>query len=145
MIRIPIKKFVGDIGHFASHVIPNDTTIDADPRTCTRVNYRFPVTKHVLNGAGTLHGGATATLFDSLTAVHNHAYAKKKFVSVDLHVTYITSAKEGEELVLSSEIIKSGGRLAFVRAQLKEEYTGRVVATALHTQAVIAPPPVSKL
>ncbi|EYC30683.1 hypothetical protein Y032_0004g1715 [Ancylostoma ceylanicum] len=101
-----------------------------------RVKVEFDVSQEMLNPVGTLHGGCTATLVDILTTAACMATPRGlPGVSVDLHVTYLAAAKEGETVVIDAEVIRAGKTLAFTKADLIHKASNKIIATGLHTKA----------
>ncbi|CAF9935640.1 MAG: hypothetical protein HETSPECPRED_009855 [Heterodermia speciosa] len=81
-----------------------------------RVTARFTVVSSLCNGMGTLHGGATATIFDFVTSMPLTLKSEKgswEFpgVSRTLNVTYLDKASNGQELEIEAEAVKIGKRL----------------------------------
>ncbi|KAK6055117.1 hypothetical protein COOONC_07377 [Cooperia oncophora] len=101
-----------------------------------RVKVEFEVTPTMTNPWGGLHGGCTATLVDVVTTAACLVTPRgKPGVSVDLHVTYLAAAREGDSLIVDAEVIKAGKTLAFTRADLILKDKNQIVATGLHTKA----------
>ena len=101
-----------------------------------KCSVEFEVDERMSNMFGTLHGGVSASMVDIFTTGALVATPKgAPGVSVDLHMTYLASAKVGETVVLDAEVIRAGKSLAFTKADLKLKHTGKLVATGLHTKA----------
>ncbi|VDO60240.1 unnamed protein product [Heligmosomoides polygyrus] len=101
-----------------------------------RVKVEFEVTPAMTNPSGTLHGGCTATLVDIMTTAACLTLPRAlPGVSVDLHVTYLAAAKEGESVIIDSQVMKSGKTLAFTKADLFLKENNKIIATGLHTKA----------
>ncbi|KAJ1365785.1 hypothetical protein KIN20_026219 [Parelaphostrongylus tenuis] len=110
-----------------------------------RVRVEFDVEHRMTNPAGTLHGGCTATLIDMFTTCACMTTARgQPGVSVDLHVTYLAAAKEGETVLLDAEVIRTGKTLAFTKADLYLKSSNKMIATGLHTKAFPATQSVEK-
>nr|OQO32109.1 hypothetical protein B0A51_00952 [Rachicladosporium sp. CCFEE 5018] len=102
---------------------------------------RLPLTQVHMNSGGSLHGSVTATIVDWMggMAISTHDLRDKSGVSVDIHVTYQSGAKVGEEIEIEGIAEKVGGSLAFTRVSIfKVEggERGRLVATGTHTKFV---------
>ncbi|VDL63868.1 unnamed protein product [Nippostrongylus brasiliensis] len=101
-----------------------------------RVKVEFEVTHAMTNPWGSLHGGCTATLVDIVTTAALLTTPRQlPGVSVDLHVTYLAAAKEGESVVMDAEVIRIGRSLAFTKADLFLKESNKIIATGLHTKA----------
>ncbi|XP_022166951.1 acyl-coenzyme A thioesterase 13-like [Myzus persicae] len=97
------------------------------------------------NGYGTLHGGFTAAAVDYLSSlalmthpriVEDIGSAPNSGVSVDIHVSYLNSAKIGDKIVINSETVKLGRNLAFLKVTLLRKDDNVVVAQGSHTKFV---------
>lgn len=97
----------------------------------------FEVAEEHLNEGGGLHGGFTATAVDVISTL---ALMTKDDavpgVSVDIHVSYLRSARKGEVVVIEADTIKTGRNLAFLECVLKHKKDGSVIAKGSHTKYV---------
>lgn len=57
-------------------------------------------------------------------------------VSVDIHVSYLKSAKEGDVVLIEADTIKTGRNLAFLECVLKHKKDGSIIAKGAHTKYV---------
>ncbi|XP_026819555.1 acyl-coenzyme A thioesterase 13-like [Rhopalosiphum maidis] len=103
------------------------------------------VEKQHTNSYGTLHGGFTATVVDVLSsiAVLTHPRvvedidsAPNSGVSVDIHISYLNSAKIGDRVVINSETVKLGRTLAFLKVTLLRKDDNVILAQGSHTKFV---------
>lgn len=68
--------------------------------------------------------------------------AKNRGVSVDIHVTYSGSAKEGDLLIIEGKSRKIGRNLAFIGVEIRarkkgdEESEEKIVVTGSHTKYI---------
>eukprot|EP00127_Corallochytrium_limacisporum_P005545 Clim_evm62s207 gene=Clim_evmTU62s207 len=101
-----------------------------------RVVCQLKVDRSLSNAYYTLHGGATATLVDIVgtIALLTMDY-KRPGVSVDINVSYIGTAKEGETIFIEGTALKVGKRLGFSDVKLTKE-DGTVIASGRHTKAI---------
>lgn len=102
---------------------------------------RLPLGANHLNSAGSLHGAVTAALVDWMggMAIASHDRRARTGVSVDIHVTYQSGARLGEEVEIEGVAERVGGSLAFTRVavfMVEEGLRGRVVASGTHTKFV---------
>ncbi|XP_015673874.1 acyl-coenzyme A thioesterase 13 [Protobothrops mucrosquamatus] len=87
------------------------------------------------NRGGTLHGGLTATLVDIVsTAALIYTERGAPGVSVDMNITYMSSGKIGEEILITAEVLKQGKTLGFANVNLTDKATGRLIAQGRHTK-----------
>ncbi|XP_021933030.1 acyl-coenzyme A thioesterase 13-like isoform X2 [Zootermopsis nevadensis] len=89
------------------------------------------------NKFGTLHGGLTATLVDSLStaALISHKVGVPG-VTVDLHIMYLKAAAIGETVVIDCNTLKAGRTLAFLTVDITKKETGELVARGSHTKFI---------
>ena len=102
---------------------------------------RLPLSKNHMNSAGSLHGAVSATSCDWAggMAISTFDLRDKSGVSVDIHVTYQSGAKLGEEIEIEGVAERVGGSLAFTRISIfkvESGERGKVVATGTHTKFV---------
>ena len=101
-----------------------------------KASFKMIVDESHLNRPGTLHGGMTATLVDTLTtAVLASKPPYKPGVSVDMSISYLRPAKPGQEIIINAEVVKTGKVLAFTAAELLHK-DGRLIAKASHTKFI---------
>ncbi|XP_062543003.1 acyl-coenzyme A thioesterase 13-like [Armigeres subalbatus] len=97
----------------------------------------FKVAEEQLNRAGGLHGGFTATIVDVVTT---YALMTKENclpgVSVDIHVTYLKGAREGDEVIIDANTIRAGKNLAFLECELRHKRDNSIIARGQHTKYI---------
>ncbi|KZP32529.1 Thioesterase/thiol ester dehydrase-isomerase [Athelia psychrophila] len=102
----------------------------------------LPLTANLLNGKQILHGSVSATIIDWIGGlVIASTGAQKRGASVDIHVTYSGSAKEGDLLIIEGKSRKVGRNLAFIGVEIRAQKAGgdgeeRIVVTGSHTKYV---------
>ena len=102
---------------------------------------RLPLNKNHMNSGGSLHGAVSAAIVDWAggMAISTFDIREKTGVSVDIHVTYQSGAKLGEELEIEGIADRVGGSLAFTKISIYKVEAGargKVVATGTHTKFV---------
>lgn len=102
---------------------------------------RLLLTKNHLNSKGGIHGAVSATIVDWMggMAIASYDLREKTGVSVDIHVTYQSSAKDGDEVEIEGIADKVGGSLAFTKVnifKLQDGQRGPAVVTGTHTKFV---------
>jgi acyl-coenzyme A thioesterase 13 len=105
------------------------------------VRARLPLTNNHVNTHGGIHGSVSATLVDWVGGIAIAAYDNrtKTGVSTDIHVTYQSSAKDGDTIEIEGRAGKVGGTLAFTTAtiwKVVDDQPGPIVATGSHTKFV---------
>lgn len=87
------------------------------------------------NKYGTLHGGLTAALVDTLSTIALASRtAGNAGVSVDLRVSYMKAAVEGDTVVIDCSTLKAGKTLAFLSVEIRKKETGELLAVGSHTK-----------
>ncbi|KAJ9626315.1 hypothetical protein H2203_003947 [Taxawa tesnikishii (nom. ined.)] len=102
---------------------------------------RLALTKNHMNSKGGIHGAVSATIVDWMggMAIASWDLREKTGVSVDIHVTYQSSAKDGDEIEIEGIAEKVGGSLAFTKVNIykvEDGQRGRTVITGTHTKFV---------
>ena len=108
-----------------------------------RVDYcrmRMPFRTVLNQAAGVVHGGASASLLDSVVVpVVGAAYGPEaRFSTVDMHVQYL-SALVNEDAVAEGWVVKRGKRTVFCEAEVVGATSGAIVARSMLTYAVSLP------
>jgi acyl-coenzyme A thioesterase PaaI-like protein len=89
-----------------------------------------------LNSKGSIHGSVSTTIVDWASGNALATLGGHSGVSVDMHVSFLNSCREGEKVVIKSVIDKKGSRLAFVRVEMKRERDDAIIITGLHTKFI---------
>ncbi|KAI1772210.1 thioesterase family protein [Hypoxylon cercidicola] len=102
---------------------------------------RLTLTREHINSSGGFHGAASAAIVDWAggMAIATWDLRRKTGVSVDIHVTYLSSASEGDEIEITAYADKIGGSLAFTRVVISKVVDGEagpVIANGSHTKFV---------
>jgi acyl-coenzyme A thioesterase 13 len=105
------------------------------------VRARLPLTNNHVNFHRDIHGSVSATLIDWVGGLAIAAWDNrdKTGVSTDIHISYQSSAKEGDTIEIEGRASKVGGTLAFTTAtiwKLVDGKPGPVVASGSHTKFV---------
>jgi acyl-coenzyme A thioesterase 13 len=117
----------------------SDVRIHSATKGCVKA--RLKLTKNHINSGGGIHGSVSATIVDWAggMAIATWDLREKTGVSVDIHVRYLSSAKEGDEVEIEGTAEKVGGSLAFTKviiSKLVDGERGAVVASGTHTKYV---------
>ncbi|MBK3399199.1 MULTISPECIES: PaaI family thioesterase [Methylobacterium] len=108
-----------------------------------RVTMRMPAGEYLYNPIGSVHGGALATLLDSVMgcAVHSTLPAGRGYTTLEIKVNYLRAVTEGSGSVTAiGRVVHAGRRQAVAEASLADE-AGRLCATASTTCLVFDLPP----
>ena len=104
------------------------------PGTCTLA---MTVAKEHSNLGGTLHGGFSAHLVDSVTTLAlMTAEGGLPGVSVDMHLTYLKAAQVGEEVEIVARTVRKGRTLAFLECEIRSMSTGAALVRGSHTKFI---------
>ncbi|CAH0716075.1 unnamed protein product, partial [Brenthis ino] len=98
----------------------------------------FKVGPEHLNQRGTLHGGFIAHLVDAIStyALESNENIDTRGVSVDLSVSYMNAAKEGDNVEVEAITRKLGKKIAFLEIEVRNKDNNKVLATGRHTKYV---------
>ncbi|KUO71983.1 MAG: hypothetical protein APF81_07520 [Desulfosporosinus sp. BRH_c37] len=89
------------------------------------------IDKHNSNMAGTLHGGATATLVDVCMGMA--CFTKGSIVvSSNINVSYLAAGKVGDKVIAVGQVIRAGKTAFFAEASLEDE-KGKIIAKGTGT------------
>jgi acyl-coenzyme A thioesterase 13 len=105
------------------------------------VRARLPLSKCHINAHGGIHGSVSATIVDWVGGMAIAAWDNrtKTGVSTDIHISYVSSAKDGDTIEIEGVADKVGGSLAYTRAtiyKVVDDKPGPVVAMGTHTKFV---------
>ncbi|KAJ7096604.1 thioesterase thiol ester dehydrase-isomerase [Mycena belliarum] len=94
-----------------------------------------------VNSKSVLHGSLSATLVDLVAGLAIVSTGSPKTgVSTDMHVSFVSSAREGDTLWVEGIAERVGGTLAFTRVRVEKEGAKQgartLVATGTHTKYV---------
>jgi uncharacterized protein (TIGR00369 family) len=101
---------------------------------------RLPVRTEVKQAHGLLHGGALASLLDSVLvpAIGVTVPWGSTYSTVDLHVQYLDALRD-DDAVAEGWIVRQGKRTVFGESEARAASSGRLVAKAVLTYNVRLP------
>lgn len=105
------------------------------------VRARLQLTKNHVNAHGGIHGAVSATLIDWMGGMAIAAWdnRSKTGVSTDIHISYASSAKDGDWIEVEGKADKVGGTLAFTTltiSKIVDDRLGPIIAKGSHTKFV---------
>ena len=102
---------------------------------------RMPFRPDLEQPAGVVHGGAIATLLDSVVvpAVGQAYDVTTRYSTVDMHVQFL-SALVGDDAIAEGWVVRRGRTTVFCEAEVVAASTGRVVARSMLTYNVSSGP-----
>jgi uncharacterized protein (TIGR00369 family) len=109
-----------------------------------RVDYcrmRLPFKPELLHAGGIVHGGAIASLMDSVVvpAVGSVLGPNDRYSTVDLHVQFIGVVKD-EDVVAEGWVTKRGRSVVFCESEAVGASSGRLIARSVLTYNVSPAP-----
>lgn len=99
------------------------------------VHYRLTVTKDHLATPIAAHGGVICAFMDAtmgVRALSNVVLENKVVSTIEMKISFIAPAFEGDQLTGTATILRSGKRLLFVEGQIKNQ-DDQLIATASGT------------
>lgn len=97
--------------------------------TCT-----LPVSPEVQNRYGTLHGGCTATIVDTVGSAAVVTMSLKSGVSLSINVNYISAMPGGEDALIDARVVKIGKTIATIDVLIRRKSTGQLVSQGVHVK-----------
>jgi acyl-coenzyme A thioesterase 13 len=95
------------------------------------------VAKDTVNAYGGLHGGCIATIVDHCgTLALLSVKPMKPGVSLEIAVSYLASAKLGEDLRIVSTSLKNGRTIALADVTIRRASDDAIIAIGKHTKHV---------
>ncbi|XP_059055426.1 acyl-coenzyme A thioesterase 13-like [Achroia grisella] len=103
-----------------------------------RMVTEFQVGPEHLNQRGTLHGGFIAHLVDAVStyALTSNEKVDTRGVSIDLSVSYMSAAKEGDNIEVEAVTKKTGKKIAFLEVEVRNKDKNQVLAIGRHTKYI---------
>ncbi|KAJ0183905.1 hypothetical protein K1T71_000328 [Dendrolimus kikuchii] len=103
-----------------------------------RMVTQFQVAPEHLNQRGTLHGGFVAHLVDAIStyALTSNENIETRGVSIDLSVSFLSAAKEGDSIEVEAITKKTGKKIAFLEVEVRNKDTNQILATGRHTKYI---------
>jgi uncharacterized protein (TIGR00369 family) len=95
----------------------------------------------LMQAGGVMHGGAIASLLDSVLvpAIGATLPQGSRYATVDLHVQYLEALID-DDAIAEGWVVRRGKRVVFGQAEARAASTGRLVATSVLTYNVSPPP-----
>lgn len=118
--------------NFADWVRALDLTVTASSAEAVEVH--MPLAPHLARVGGIVSGQALAALADTsmVLAAVAHAGEMRMFATTDLHTQFLRPGV-GAAILCRAEVVRAGKALVFARAEMREETSGKQVASATAT------------
>ena len=114
-----VQDFIGK--QFSSSPSPyghwlSGKVVSVDERS---VELEFSVRKEMTNPVGMLHGGVICGMIDECMGINFFCLALECFYpSINLNVDFFTAVKEGEKVVVRTQVIKQGKSIMNIKAEV---------------------------
>ena len=97
------------------------------------------VTPAMTNLVGSIHGGALASLIDIATTIAISGFDRKQrvHVSSDLNISFLSAAAVNADILILSDCIKIGKRLAFTECNIYDGDGEVLLSTGRHTKTFL--------
>ncbi|KAL0902355.1 hypothetical protein ABMA27_000248 [Loxostege sticticalis] len=103
-----------------------------------RMVTEFKVGPEHLNQRGTLHGGFISHLVDAIStyALTTNEKVETRGVSIDLNITFMSAAWEGDNVEVEAVTKKTGKKIAFLEVEVRNKDKNTILATGRHTKYI---------
>ncbi len=127
-----LEYFKSNIGKSGAEVSPsplgrwlNGTLLEVNEGSLTM---EFLVRKEMCNPGGILHGGIATSMMDDIIGMTVFSLGNQVFYSsVNLSVDFLYSAKPDEKLIVKSNIVRIGKKIAHAEGEIRNE-AGQIIA-----------------
>ncbi|WBX95517.1 PaaI family thioesterase [Chryseobacterium gambrini] len=124
-----IKSFIGK--EFTASPSPfmkwlNPVVLSAEEG---QLEFQYKVRHEWLNPMGNLHGGVTAAIFDDVIGATMFSLNEKNFiVTINNSIDYFSTAKENDNIVAETKIIKRGKQFVNAECEIWNADKTRLIA-----------------
>ncbi|WEK69032.1 MAG: PaaI family thioesterase [Candidatus Chryseobacterium colombiense] len=124
-----LKQFIGK--EFTASPSPfmrwlNPIVISAEKG---QLEFQYTVRPEWLNPMGNLHGGVTAAIFDDVIGATMFSLNEKNFiVTINNSIDYFSTAKENDNIVAETKIIKRGKQFVNAECEIWNADKTRLIA-----------------
>lgn len=124
-----IKSFIGK--EFTASPSPfmkwlNPVVLSAEEG---QLEFQYKVRQEWLNPMGNLHGGVTAAIFDDVIGATMFSLNEKNFiVTINNSIDYFSTAKENDNIVAETKIIKRGNQFVNAECEIWNADKTRLIA-----------------
>lgn len=106
----------------------------------------YKIERWMENPRGELHGGALATLFDTVAGIGSISVAESpNLATLDLYINYLSRAEGTDTVVMNVRIVRAGRRFIRLTIDAFSKDNGSLIATCTANFAVLAPETVKKI
>ncbi|CAG8469501.1 10653_t:CDS:2 [Dentiscutata erythropus] len=102
-----------------------------------KVSIEIPIQEYHLNASKSIHGGMIASLVDFCGALVTASKGVRlTTLSTDINVSYVTSARYGDTILVNAECVNLDKKFAFTTVEVHSKADGRLIAQGRHTLLV---------
>lgn len=118
------KEITNSPSPFMSWLKPVILSVDEGSLT-----FQYSIRKEMTNPFGTLHGGVTVAIIDDAIGATLISYGEPYFyVSINLVIDYISSARESDEVIAQTSILKKGNQIVNAQCEVWNKDRSRLIA-----------------
>lgn len=127
-------------GRWEERFFPNVVGLQFEEVRTDYSRMRLPYRSELNQPAGVVHGGAIATLIDTVVvpAIASAYDQVPVMLTIDMQIRYLGAARE-TDLVAEGWIVKRGRSIVFCQAEVRSDPAGEQVAEGWLTYRVVAP------
>jgi uncharacterized protein (TIGR00369 family) len=127
-------------GEWDERYFPNVVGLEVEDLRSDYARMRLPYRPELRQPAGVVHGGAIATLIDTVVvpAVGTAYDQVPVMLTIDMQVRYLGAARQAD-LVAEGWVVRRGRTVVFCQAEVVTQPGGQVVAEGWLTYRVVPP------
>ncbi|MGX9135137.1 PaaI family thioesterase [Rummeliibacillus sp. JY-2-4R] len=100
------------------------------------VVYSIKITPNHQNVNQAVHGGVYFSILDSVMGATVRSVTKKPITTINSTINFVSSLKEGDQMIASANLIKSGKSVAFAEGEVRD-CNGAILATSAGTFKIL--------
>lgn len=133
-------QFWSRFGHWEERYFPTVVGLQTDEIRLDYARLRLPYRPELRQPVGVVHGGAIATLIDTVVvpAIGAHYDRMPLMLTIDMQIRFLGAARE-TDLVAEGWVTKRGKSIAFCQAEVRSDPAGEVIAEGWMTYRVVPP------
>ncbi|XP_057834694.1 uncharacterized protein LOC131045172 isoform X2 [Cryptomeria japonica] len=93
----------------------------------------WTVPARLTDASGALYAGVIATIVDDIGCVASLSDSQPQKVSVDMNISYISTAKVNDEIEVDARVLGHKGGFSMTYVNLKNKATGETIAEGRHS------------
>lgn len=126
-----------NFGQWDREYFPTHVGLEIEELRTDYCRMRMPFRPALEQAGGVVHGGALATLLDTVVvpAVGSAYEQEARFSTVDMHVQFL-SALIGEDAIGEGWVVKRGRTVVFCESEVTTASTGKLIARSVLTYNV---------